>query len=304
MDFELGAHTFHTSIWYGDVDLAALEQRIGHAAMECLAFHIAAFEINKLASLRPAEISFGRYAKFVTPRFSALFTDVIVNVWAQWRYEHDLPDFRPPIVDPATGASVRAHLPPNREEEALLFLGGGKDSVVAARLLERAGEPWSSHSYAHSAYGRHEDQFVLIDHVLDALAPRRRHKQWVADTAFAAPLVDLLPSRGATSFTAAETPSSIFEALPVALWHGYSRVVLAHEHSANRGNLVWEKTGEDVNHQWGKSWAAEHLLSTYIRDEIAPNFRWFSVLQPLSDVLIFELLRGAGEAALARTRAT
>jgi hypothetical protein len=50
MDFELGAHVFHTSIWYGDVDLDVLADRIGHDAMSHIACHIAAFEINKLAS--------------------------------------------------------------------------------------------------------------------------------------------------------------------------------------------------------------------------------------------------------------
>jgi hypothetical protein len=304
MEFELGPHPFHTSIWYGDVDLDALAQRIGHDAMDCLAFHIAAFEINKLASLRPLEISFGPWARFVTPRFAALFTEVLVHVWAQWRYEHDLPEWRgPALVDAPTGACVRAQHASaagggTRQAEALLFFGGGKDSVVAASLFERIGASWSSHSYAHSAYGPPDGQFALIDTVLGELAPTRRHRQWVADTAFGAPLVALLPARGAKTFTAAETPSSIFEALPTALFHGYSHIVLAHEHSANRGNLIWAKTGEDVNHQWGKSWAAERLLATYIREEIVENFGWFSVLQPLSDVLIFELLRGAGDARL------
>ncbi len=82
------------------------------------------------------------------------------------------------------------------------------------------------------------------------------------------------------------------------LTHGYRRMALAHEFSANKGNLIWAATGEDVNHQWGKSWEAERLLSEYIARELVPEFRWFSILQPLSDVLIFELLRDAGDAVV------
>ncbi len=299
MRFELGAHPFDTTVWYGDVDLDALERRLGTEAMECLVLHLAAFEINKLCSLRPEEIHFGRFGRFVSPRFVETWTRVLVKVWAQWRYEHDLPHWRGPrVVQEATGKSVPAALPAQREGESLLFFGGGKDSLVAASLLDGAGVPWASHSYAHSAYGPPEPQLRYAGALLDTLGPRRRHAQWIADSAFAAPLTRLLPERGAKSFTAAETPSSVFEALPLALTHGYARVVLAHEHSANRGNLIWEATGEDVNHQWGKSWEAERLLASYIEEELVPGFRWFSVLQPLSDVLIFELLRDTGEAVL------
>jgi hypothetical protein len=35
--------------------------------------------------------------------------------------------------------------------------------------------------------------------------------------------------------------------------------------SADAGNLLWERTGEQVNHQWGKSLGAELLLNSYIQ---------------------------------------
>jgi hypothetical protein len=300
LGFDLAGHRFLTSVWYGDVDLDALEARIGQDALACLAFHAAAFEIDKLFSLRPAELSFGPLARFVTPRFVTLYREVVTKIWAQWRYEHDLPDWTgPELVDPPIGATVPASLAPREDDAALLFFGGGKDSLVAARLFADAGLPWASLSYAHSAYGPPEAQMRLVDEALAPLSPVARHRQWVADTAFAAPLPTLLPERGVRSFLAGETPSSIMEALPIAIAHGHRHVALAHEHSANRGNLVWSRTGEEINHQWGKSWEAEALLSRYVDEQLVPGLRWFSVLQPLSDVLIFELLRGAGDAVLA-----
>lgn len=309
---DIGGHPLSTALWYGDVDLDVLARQIGREALDRLVFHIAAFEINKLCSLAPTHLSFGPYARFVTPRFQELWSTVLHKVWAQWRYEHDLPHWAgPALVDsPAAAHEAESAAARGRARElpraalastpeALLCFGGGKDSLVAAQLLAQAGLPYASLTYAHAVYGAPAPQHALIEALLDHLTPVRRHKQWVADDAFAAPLPALIEGAGGRSLLAAETPSSIFGALPLVLARGYRHLVLAHEHSANRGNLVWERTGEDVNHQWGKSWEAEQALSAYIASELVPGFHWFSILQPLSDVLIFELLRGSGPALLA-----
>jgi len=296
----LDGQRFSTSIWYGDVHLERLAASVGQEAFERLAFHVAAFEINKLASLRPTHLSFGRWARFVTPSFVELWSTVLQKVWAQWRYEHVVPDWRgPELADPIVQrADLALDFLTEDRGEALLFFGGGKDSLVAAHLLERAELPYAAQSYAHSVYGRPDTQHALIDALLDRLAPLRRHKQWVSDDTFAAPLPELLPDSDTRYVLAAETPSSIFAALPTVLTHGYRAMVLAHEFSANRGNLVWPLTGEEVNHQWGKSWHAESLIAHYIERELIPDFHWFSILQPLSDVLIFELLRDTGPRVL------
>jgi len=88
---------------------------------------------------------------------------------------------------------------------------------------------------------------------------------------------------------------AVFAALPVALARGYRGLVLAHEASANTANLTWH--GEDINHQWGKSWEAEVLLDAYVRSELLADVRYFSVLQPVHDEVIFELLARDAELA-------
>ena len=62
---------------------------------------------------------------------------------------------------------------------------------------------------------------------------------------------------------------------------------------------MWDVTDEDVNHQWGKSFAAEQLLNSYIQTELISNFSYFSLLQPIYDVVIFNMLRGEDEAVKA-----
>lgn len=50
---------FTNTLWYEEVDLEVLAQRVGVEAMESLLFHVVAFEINKLCSLKPETLDWG-----------------------------------------------------------------------------------------------------------------------------------------------------------------------------------------------------------------------------------------------------
>lgn len=302
MRFALGDLAFSTVYWYPDVDLLDLDRRYGRDFMERVHVHSALFEINKIASLRPDTLDLGPYSNHHTEALERLWSAVFHKVWAQWRYENDLPDARPPTFASRPAATSAAPVVRDRDAgEVLLFCGGGKDSLVSMKLLERGGVPFASFAYAASTYGAVAPQFELIDHLLDRGAPRRRHRQITLDDFFDSPVLSLYgEARGVRTITAAETPSSVFGVLPLLLDRGYRSAVVGHEASANTGNLVWEKTGEDVNHQWGKSLAAERMLDEYIRSELCRDTGVFSVLMPLHDVVIFSLLR-RDEGALGAT---
>jgi hypothetical protein len=286
---------FHFTIWYQDLDLDAVARAHGDELVDRLAFHVAMFQINTVCSLRPEVIELGPYARFATPRFVALWRTIFRRVWAQWRWEHQLPGYEGPrFVDPPAPAT-RAVSTPAGPVELLAFCGGGKDSLVALKLLERAGLPFATLGYAHSIYGNAARQHALLDRVADVSARVRAERQWIVDDFMDAPVIALRPELGSTSILAAETPASVFAALPLALARGYRGLVVAHETSANTGNLMWE--GEEVNHQWGKGWEAEALLDDYVRTELLADVHYFSVLQPIHDEVIFELL--ARDAALA-----
>lgn len=279
---------FHFAVWYQDVDLDALARTHGAELLDRLAFHVAMFQINAVCSLRPDVIELGPHARFATSAFGELWRTVFRRVWAQWRWEHQLPGYRgPTFVDPPAPAT-RAVPTPAGPVELLAFCGGGKDSLVALKLLERAGLPFATLGYAHSIYGNPAYQHALLDRLGDATARVRAERQWVFDDFMDLPVATLRPELGVTSLLAAETPASVFAALPLALARGYRGLVLAHEASANTGNLTWH--GEEVNHQWGKSWEAEAMLDGYIRSELLADVRYFSVLQPIHDEVIFELL--------------
>src|SRR5205807_9766664 len=69
-------------------------------------------------------------------------------------WENDLPDWDGPILLASgrgeTASPPRAAFRGEPKSDVLLFVGGGKDSLVAAHLLEEAGVSWASNTYAHS----------------------------------------------------------------------------------------------------------------------------------------------------------
>lgn len=292
MTFGLDDLRFQATYWYGDVDLPALELLYGQPFMQKIYFHIMAFEVMKLVSLAPATLDFGPFAHFHTPAFEQLWQQIINRVWAQWRYENQLPDYQGPrFCTTATAETITPVATQPGAVEVLAFCGGGKDSYVAMKLLEQASIPYASFAYSHSIYGQAQRQHTLINRLLDQGQPHARHQLWSYDTLTDTPLQALYPEYQTQGMTAAETPASIFAALPLVLQHGYRYLALAHERSANVGNLVWSITGEEVNHQWGKSFAAEQLLHSYLQQELISNCTYFSLLQPIHDTVIFSLLR-------------
>ena len=162
---------------------------------------------------------------------------------------------------------------------------------MAMRLLERAGIDYDVFVYSHSTYGRGDAQHALVDRLLARCRPRRVHRAWVLDDAVDAPISATYPQLGIRRIVAAETVSSYWTALPVALQHGFVEVALGITRSTDEHNLVWDRTGEAINYLWGMSAAAEQLLHAYVRSELVANLTMFHLLRPVHDVNVFALLR-------------
>lgn len=288
---------FTTTYWYDTVDLVELADRYGTAFMRSVEFHILAFEANKAASLRPDQIDFGPYADLVTDEFWNLWETIFANVWGVWRYENDLPDFalRRPLAAPGVLGVEPTDLRVG-DVPTLMLCGGGKDSLVSMRLLEHGGIPYDAFVYSHSTYGRGAHQHDLIDGLLAHCGHGRLHRGWVLDDALDAPAARVLPERGVARIIAAETVSSYWTALPVALQHGYTAVALGVTRSTDEHNLTWERTGEQINYLWGMSTTAEELLHDYVRTHLVRNLSIFHILRPIYDLNVFSMLDEALDA--------
>ncbi len=292
MTFKIDDLNFVTSYWYNDVDLYDLENRFGVAFMEKVYFHIMAFEANKLTSLKPDFFDLGIFKHLYTTEFEELWLTIHQKVWAQWRYENQLPHYQGPqfVSQISHPISSPVQLKENNAQ-FLLFCGGGKDSLVSFKLMEHLNVPYASCAYSSSIYGRAETQHQLIENLIKQTHPTKQHKIWMYEDFLDSPILEQAKEYGIKTLTAAETPSSIFASLPIVLQHNYRYISLGHERSADFPNLIWEQTGEAVNHQWGKSTEAELLLNHYLQTQFISNVHYFSILKPIYDVVIFNLLR-------------
>ncbi len=283
--------SFRTALKYDSVSFFELETRFSFEFMEHIYFHIAAFEINKLASLKPDVLELGPFSKFYTPEIETLWRTLFKNIWAEWRYKNQCPFYRgPKITAQFSKTSFEPCTRENLSLNPLLFCGGGKDSLVSMALLEQCSFQYDTLAYAHSIYGPFEKQHALINQLTQHFSPQNSHRMWVSDSFYDITTEFLFSKFQIKSLTAGETPSSLFASLPIALYHNHSHLILGHERSADKGNFIWDKTGEEVNHQWGKSSEAEHLINDYIQSHLIKDLHYFSILKPIYDTGIFSLL--------------
>jgi hypothetical protein len=288
---------FTTSYWYDTVDFYVLEELYGQVAMERIYFHILAFEAMKIACLKPENFDLGNFSHHYTEQFDSLWHEIFYKSYGQWRYENDLPFYKGPTIRKSDRSSTANTEKPIRRIEGdtdiLVCCGGGKDSLVMYKLLERAGIPFSSYSHSSTVYGKVNKQFSLIENLLKHASPVRVHRNYGFADYVDTPVAQLYPEYGVEKMPDLDffcPPPSLFAILPIVLQYGYKHIVVGYERSADASNLIWDKTGEEINHQWFKSTESDRLLRDYINAELILDLNYFSLLRPIYDTVIFGLL--------------
>lgn len=164
-----------------------------------------------------------------------------------------------------------------RSNRSLLGIGGGKDSLVSYKLLQKANKSFtplvveSNHPYP------------LIERLLRYLnIPSIKIKRSIDGKVFE-------KNKTGTVFNGHIPISAInaFVGIFTCLIYDYRYFIVSNERSANFGNVDY--LGMQVNHQWSKSREFEDLFQTYVRQFITPSISYFSLLRPLSELAIVKL---------------
>lgn len=279
---------FATKIFYHDLSLWELIEKYSQSYIEKIVAHIALFEGMKFCSLFPQYYDISSIAKHLESEALDLFVQIYQGVFGQHWYENNITNYQHPeiISYQEMGASdPREILGDN--QTILTGCGGGKDSILAMKILEQAGIPFASLQYSHSVYGKADFQHKLISQVVQCVKPIEKHQISIYDNFTESPFLKIYFPEN-SGIIAPETPVSIFQSLILILDRGYHYLCLAHEKSANTGNLYWEELGKEVNHQWGKGLLAEQILNLFIQEHLLTNFTYFSILQPIYDFRIFQ----------------
>lgn len=206
------------------------------------------------------------------------WTKVYQNGLGEFFYKNKL-DFRG-MINFEFEASVGAICSDvSLRERAVLPLGGGKDSLVSADILERASGEFVTFSL------RDAEPIRLTAEVIGR--PRIVIGREMDAGLFC------LNVEGAYNGHVPITGYISFLLVIVALVYDYRYLVLSLEKSANIGQV--EYLGMEINHQYSKSEEFENDFRGYIGRYVAQGVEYFSLLRGFYEIRIARIFAGLGK---------
>ncbi|MDH5831875.1 UDP-N-acetyl-alpha-D-muramoyl-L-alanyl-L-glutamate epimerase [Luteimonas sp. M1R5S18] len=205
---------------------------------------------------------------------AALLEEIYVHGLGEFAYRNGLDlhgRIRFPVAGDKAAADGDATAPTlGLRHHALVAIGGGKDSLVSIEALRALGVDqtvsWIGGSQLIRACAARTGLPML--NIGRQLAPElfefNRQGAW----------------NGHIPVTAVNSAILAFAAVVL----GVDQVVFSNERSASYGSLI-EGTGE-VNHQWSKGWAFERAFAAYLREHVAADLSYYSLLRPLSELAV------------------
>jgi len=158
-------------------------------------------------------------------------------------------------------------------ERALLGIGGGKDSIVAAELLR----VFQTDYFVVETQKKDEIYDTVVKKIGNRSIKIRRNLDPKIFEAYVGGYNGHIPISAVFAFLGM---------LSAALY-SYKYVIVGNEHSSNFGNIRYK--GEIVNHQWSKSAEFEAMLQEYTRKFITTDIKYFSLLRPFHEIRIAEM---------------
>jgi len=227
----------------------------------------------------PPRIAIDSYA--INADCAALLTEIYENGLGEFAYRNNLTlrgkihfPHTPARVGAASAAkpfatSIAAEAAPT-PSHALVAIGGGKDSLVSIEALRQAGVQQTV-------------TWIGSSPLIKACAERTGLPMLNIGRSLAPALFEM-NKQGALNGHIPVTAVNSAILILAALLHDADQVVFSNERSASYGSLI-PGTGE-VNHQWSKGWDCERDLARYVREHVAKDLNYFSLLRPFSELAV------------------
>jgi hypothetical protein len=158
----------------------------------------------------------------------------------------------------------------NLPQRTLVPIGGGKDSLVAVEAIKAAG-------------GEATAVWVGNSPLIAACAERTGLPTLNIQRELSPVLFELNRLGAWNGHIPVTAINSVILAL-AAILYGHDSIAFANERSASAATLEYE--GQQVNHQWSKSFAFETLLGDWLHSHVAADLHYFSLLRPYSELAI------------------
>lgn len=162
-----------------------------------------------------------------------------------------------------------------RQNRALLGIGGGKDSIVAGELLKEQKLDLTGFLVET------EKSSPITENVIKAMEiPSLKVERFLDPKIF---------EKHEGSYNGHVPISAVFAftGLLSALLYDYKYIVVANEHSSDFGNIKYK--GTSINHQWSKSSEFESLFQNYVRKFITPDVVYFSAIRQFYEIRVVEI---------------
>lgn len=156
---------------------------------------------------------------------------------------------------------------------AILGIGGGKDSIVAAEVLKEMKDLSVSSFLLETQKGD-----PVAEQVIKLIGnPYLSIKRVIDPKIF---------ERYEGSYNGHIPISAIFAFVGLfsAALYGHKYVIVGNEASSNFGNITYK--GETINHQWSKSAEFESMLQNYTRSFVTSDITYFSLLRNYYEIRI------------------
>lgn len=209
---------------------------------------------------------------WLTRKQAQFWEEVYTKGLGEFFYQNKV-DFRDLVRFPFKEKDAPDAISMETNEVPMMPLGGGKDSLVTAALLKEMGMEFDV--FTLGSYD------IINAQIQELGAPHH----WIERTIDPALIAE--NEKGAMNGHVPISMIYAFTSLLMATVEGHKYIVLSNEHSSNFGNV--EYLGEEVNHQWSKSFEFEQLFAKYVHKFVTPDVRYFSLLRPLHEIQIAKL---------------
>jgi len=157
--------------------------------------------------------------------------------------------------------------------KAILGMGNGKDSIVAAKLLK---------NYSTSLFSIETEKENINTEIISKKLNLNLFK-------IKRKLDSKIFEKHQDSYNGHIPISAIyaFLGLLLSVVNDFKYIIVGNEQSSNIGNVKYKN--EIINHQWSKSKEFEILLQDYIKNNISPDLIYFSLLRHFYEIRIAQM---------------